>query len=175
MKNYILIPLVILLFSACHKSDSQAPVLKPTQTGQNIIAFTVNGQQHTYTGVPSYFLPGITFSIMGSINSGMLIDMIGVAGKASPFQDAFEFVVNIPHFSLYQKYPVGNNYPYYQSQYQIKDANSQEHFYYPDSSKSWLTFTRLDSLVAAGTFEYYGIGNNGQTVILTDGFFDMAR
>ena len=37
-----------------------------------------------------------------------------------------------------------------------------------------MRFTRYDDFVVAGTFEFYGIGANGQTVSITEGWFDIA-
>ncbi|MGN6567427.1 MAG: hypothetical protein ACTHJ0_05725 [Flavipsychrobacter sp.] len=169
MKIYILFLTVFIFFSACHKSDEPA-VLKPTQSGQNVIAFTVNGQQHVYMGIPTFSTPGISFSIIRLRDSSMIIDMDGTGN----YHDGFEFVTNIVRFSLSNVYHIGNNYPYYQSYYN-DNSNGQGDIFYPDSSKSTFIFTRLDSSVAAGVFQFYGIDNNGQTISLSNGFFDIAN
>lgn len=153
---------LILFFSACHKSDTPS-ILQPTESGQNVIAFTLNGQQHVYRGAQ------ISFNITQSVDS-MVVDIGGFDPHG--YKDFFDFTINIPHFSMNNLYYAGNDDSIVVSCY----ADSQKDFFWPDSSsKSTFIFTRLDSLVGAGTFQYKGIDYNGNTITLANGFFDIGN
>jgi hypothetical protein len=72
-----------------------------------------------------------------------------------------------------QRYYFGNRVAKHRAEY-VKPHASQN--YYTTHQSGWVQFSRLDTAVAAGTFEFtaYRTSEN-DSVVITEGRFDIGR
>jgi len=70
--------------------------------------------------------------------------------------------------------PYENGSVVYTSVYYDYDLGADDnHPVYPDSSRSFVIFTKLNDSVISGMFEFHGIGDQNIAVDMTNGFFDI--
>lgn len=148
---------LILLLTACSKRPALT-MPTATQSGSNLAACYINGREDVYNG---------------NLKSGT---GYGVIFKTATYNDGSSMIDidmsnNMARISLV--IPLNN--PVVGKLYQLHSPQTSVFMngsYFADSTKSYISFTRFDSSVVAGTF-YLATGNS--SLVLTDGFFDIAR
>lgn len=161
-----------ILSTACNK-DKQP---KPSEKGENLVSYKLNGAVYKiepeYKGGLLYNRDGYAFSLKtkGMYTSGdyftkLTMDFSGVSGlfmyiKATDDPD-YSVQTNV-------RYPMRNINDEYRSLYNL----GHDDLYYADTTVSYMIFTRIDSIVA-GRFEMIGYNSYGQSMKVTDGFFDI--
>jgi hypothetical protein len=162
----------LLLFANCSKSNNSNVLPAATQSGQNIVAFTINGAVHIYTGKTIFNNPaGVDFEYIPSLPC-LAIEAINKAKYNDDLGVSIAFV--LPVIGMNYKISnsgCGGSYSSYDNYTDISYPQ-----YIIDTINSTLTFTRFDGLVAAGTFNLITLKDSVHTNTYTiQGFFDISR
>lgn len=165
MKNLFILPIFLVLsFSCTKKSGTTEPQLPPLTTeGKNVMGCKLNGAVHIYSGKRSFSNPN-------GVNYDNLVERVVIYADNSNYTDAvnisiikgFGLVVDIPYYFASE---TSGNY----AQYLPSSAN-----FITGSNSGWIRFVRLDTEVAAGTFEFTAY-HNDDSVKITEGRFDISR
>ena len=160
--------LLLSLGLGCDKKED-VPKLEPTMDGRNFVHYKVDGRTIIVSGEPTLFSPaGVSISRMKHPNEPIVVQL------AAWGEDDDDMLIEVPteYPALATRYPAINRGPFIQSWYYKGNGNHKCYF---DSATSFVTFTRFDSSVAAGTFEAHGTTDTGGSFHLTEGWFDIAR
>ena len=156
-----------LLFSACKKDKNKNGDTPPpqTQNGANILSCKVDGVWHNYNGKRTYMHDdGVDFNIYGSANGFY----------AQIYVDKTEYNDFIIIRVFEQNPEVGKVYELSSESQNMADYIKGSADYYAPLKSGQIIFTRCDSAVAAGTF-YFTAVRDSNKVVVTEGFFDIAR
>lgn len=187
MKQLLVLSVFLTLFFSCKKAKVSEPALPqvyvptprvPTQTGENVLSFKIDGVTHIYSGTPSYFnVNGINGFIMQYPDETKGIE---IYATSTAYNDRLSLIVNVLSETNQNSIPtIGVKYfltrNHYSYSYYMPSYGGNESEYMPIDSLSSITFARFDDKVIAGTFEFHSYGNKGKTVDLTEGYFDIPR
>ena len=157
-----------MTFTSCKKEKLEEPP-QQTQNGSNILWCKINGTPVTVRG-KSNAVNGKGLSIADRKKIANLQATFINASSINDNQDDLRLIFNNYNITnLGTKYKIVTiNNTYY-------SALVTEYFEYEvDSTRSWAAFSRFDGNVVAGTFEFHGVSANGETVSITEGWFDIA-
>jgi hypothetical protein len=160
-RTVLFIMVLAAIVTGCRK-DTEKDLPPLTQSGENRIACLINGKERIYTGESQ-----VSFSL------SFLGDYVSLVGKRAfllPDRDieiCFESDSIMPNV-VYQGFEAQNCTTTYEHGDELYKAN-------PYDGYNWLMFTRLDTAVAAGIFQFRCIGPDGDMVNVTSGRFDIAR
>ena len=178
MKNLLVLLLSpFLLITSCKKDDDTKQP-EPTQVGANIIFLKVNGVSRTYTGKKPPGMPPVSSGdIVISVKA--FPNIIAISASSSEYNDGVRLYVVVD--------TAQNNVPILNTGYKIqstsqgfasysKNMSISSIEYLVDSNTSTAIFTRFDTDIVSGTFDFYGINRNDSNdrVHVTEGFFDIS-
>ena len=162
--------ILFCLLSGCSKSNDN-PLPAPTQNGSNILACMKNGKACIYRGHTSW---SYSHGVMGGhlLQYGYEI----YATNDAEHNNSLFMYVNQPAYEITKKYPlsVTSNIVHTSIYYDYDLGADDNHPIYPDSSTSFIIFTKLTDSIIAGTFEFHGVNDEHIVVDMTKGFFDIA-
>ena len=154
--------------NGCKKPDEtpHEPELPPlTQDGRNVLACRVNGIVHVYSGKHTLGDPNGVFY-------HRYVDEILLSADEADLSDAVRI-------SLFEPNTIVANSTYVfstktNSCYALYYSDEANPYFITKNSSGWVRFTRIDSAIAAGTFEFIAYFEN-DSVNVTEGRFDIAR
>lgn len=168
MKNlFFILPILLVLSFGCSKKQNgnTEPQLPPLTTeGKNVMGCKVNGNVQIYSGKR-------TFGNDNGVDYNPSSSKVVIFADNINYHDEIKITINIPYSSLIIDTPyyftseTTNNY----AQYFPSSAN-----FITDNNSGWIRFARLDTEVAAGTFEFTAY-HNGDSVKITEGRFDISN
>ena len=159
-----------MTFTSCKKEKQEEPP-QQTENGSNILWCKINGTPVTVRGKSNFVNEKGVVCLAPIQLFDKYIAYIDASGIVENY--SLSLVVdctgennNLPMANT--KYNALNKLDEYESEYSTDNV-----LYILDTNKTWIQFSRFDN-IAAGTFEFYGKGANGQTVSITEGWFDIA-
>lgn len=164
---FYLAAIAVLFVISCNRQDYEERELPSlTQEGRDILACIVNGAIHLYSGKSSFGDPnGVLYH--------RLPEELLLYADESDLGDAIRISLDTPALIMpgtIYFFATGSNDPNY-AQYYSDAANP---YFITKDGSGWIRFTRVDSAIAAGTFEFTAYFNN-DSVRITEGRFDIAR
>ena len=176
----IFLALILATAISCKKNK-----IVTLSNNPNYLSCKINGTIHTYSGIlnTSGFTSGGFSQDKGiaidSLNEGYWRGAITASDKEKYQDDLFIYIATEnysgPSFQtpqLNKPYPLTNHLA--NSQY-VLDNGDQIPSYQADTTRSWVSFTRYDSKVISGNFEFYGSKQANKTVAITEGEFKVSH
>lgn len=170
MKRIFSLTAVAVLFAiSCNKQDDtpQEPELPAlTQEGKNILACRVNGVTHVYSGKGS-------FGNENGVSYFRYPNNILLYADEDALASELEIIINDSPSVIRRNttYFFSTETSDHQARYFSDAANP---YFITRNGSGWIRFVRVDSAIAAGTFEFTAYFNN-DSVKITEGRFDIAR
>jgi len=177
--NIIFLVIALATTISCKKDKTNTLPGDP-----NYLNCKVNGTLHTYTGVlnTSGFTAGVFSREKGialdTLHEGYSRVTIAASDQEHYHDDLFLYIATDnyagPSFQtpqLNRSYPLTNHMA--NSEYVLANGD-QTPAYIADTTRSFVTFTRFDSKVISGNFEFYGTKPGNKTVAITEGEFKVS-
>lgn len=170
MKKLLLLSL--LAFVACKKTDSGPSLPGPSSTGQNYLAYKVNGIISSSFGLNSW-------NARTGVSYNRFADKIVISGDNDNMRNDLGIYIALPPTAVKTDttYILSNEANRHISKYFLfKQPGTSE--YITIMGSGWVRFSRVDTAVAAGTFAFTAYLNGQQgadSVVITDGRFDIPR
>jgi len=169
MKRTFVSFLLSLLFFSCKKSELQG--LPPyTQSGQNVVAFKVNGRVVVVSGHSNSIVnEGVSYSVL--YDSILYLDAV-ILNPHVELSICAKIVSLGAYPIISSPWPLGASY-FDDSNSSIPGGNNQ---FNTDSSHSGMvTYNYRDANIFAGTFAFDVINSQGTVIHITEGRFDIKN
>jgi hypothetical protein len=173
MRRIIIVLFACSLVCGCKKKIDAGPSMpSPTQTGQNIIACKVNGKTIIYSGIPTYLNDvGVRFGKY-KMDNGIALNVEG--HETEGHDDNLTLLIYELDPTVNGQYTFSTEITNDYAQYYTGEGFAND-TYKTKNGSGYMKFTRYDSTVVAGTFEFTAYNPNGAKVEITEGFFDIKR
>lgn len=175
MKNILAFTLFITLaLSACKKDLSTEPVdpnqLPPaTEIGANILACKVNGKAHIYTSTSSLFSENGVY--LSRIKNGQETRLL-IGATENKYEDHIQIEIYEPEWKivLNKEYRLSNEKKD-DASYFLRNIPKE---YKTTINSGHIIFSQYNDNVVAGKFSFTLYNDSNDSVVITEGFFDIA-
>jgi len=160
----------VVFLTSCNKSNKNPDLPLPTMEGKNTMGCYVNGVVHSYSGEVTYLsADGVRFIDYTTNYQHYWIRGGPLGNKANGTIYMYAYSDSLQPHIIYDIYGASGATSFHRKlptvQFSVK----------PNDPFNFVFFTRLDHAVAAGRFQFRAYSDEGDSVYVTLGRFDIAR